>query len=255
MAENGFLTIAFDPSFTGESGGMPRDVASPDINTEDFQAAVDYLISNEEVNPETIGIIGVCGFGGMALNAAAVDPRIKATVASTMYNMSDVNMRGYFDEADTYTARNETRKQLAEQRTRDIKNGYYERLGGFPKEMPEDAPQFQKDYFNFYTKDLGYHPRSVNSTKGWNATSNTAFLNMPLDHYIDEIEAPVLLVHGEKAHSRYFSEFAYEKMKGGFFPDNKKLIIVPNANHTDLYYKEDVIPFPAIIEFFQENLK
>lgn len=255
MAERGFLTIAFDPSFTGESGGSPRYVASPDINTEDFSAAVDYLSNRDDVDPEHIGIIGICGWGGMALNAAANDPRIKATVASTMYDMSRVSANGYFDADDSAEKRNAMRAQLAAQRTADYAAGDYQRAGGVVDPLPDDAPQFVKDYYAYYKTPRGYHARSLNSNDGWNTTSAVSFINMPLLSYIDEIEAPVLLIHGEKAHSRYFSETAYEKLESGINPENKELMIIPGANHTDLYDQVDIIPFDAIDDFFTKYLK
>lgn len=254
MAEMGFLTIAFDPSFTGESGGSPRYVASPDINTEDFSAAVDYLSNRSDVDPESIGIIGICGFGGMALNAAANDPRIKATVASTMYNMSRVAANGYFDADDSPEKRNEARAKLAQQRTADYANGDYARAGGVVDPLPDDAPQFVKDYHAYYKTPRGYHARSVNSNDGWNMTSSLPFMNLPLLSYIDEIENPVLIVHGEKAHSLYFGKAAYEALEHGVNPANKELMIVPGASHTDLYDQVDVIPFDAIERFFRKNL-
>lgn len=250
LAERGFLTIAFDPSFTGESGGTPRYVASPDINTEDFQAAVDFLSVQEDVDPERIGILGICGWGGMALNAAAIDTRIKATVASTMYDMSRVNAKGYFDAEDSAQARHEKRKALNAQRTEDYRNGRYALAGGVVDPLPDDAPFFVKDYYDYYKTERGYHKRSLNSNGGWNITSALSFLNMPILQYADEIESAVLLVHGEKAHSCYFSKDAYAKLKG----DNKELMIIPGAVHTDLYDRTDVIPFDKITDFFQKNL-
>lgn len=250
LAERGFLTIAFDPSFTGESGGTPRYVASPDINTEDFQAAVDFLSVQEDVDAERIGILGICGWGGMALNAAAIDTRIKATVASTMYDMSRVNAKGYFDAEDSAPARHEKRKALNAQRTEDYKNGSYALAGGVVDPLPEDAPFFVKDYYDYYKTGRGYHKRSLNSNGGWNVTSPLSFLNMPILQYADEIESAVLLIHGEKAHSCYFSKDAYAKLKG----DNKELMILPGAVHTDLYDRTDVIPFDKITDFFQKNL-
>lgn len=249
MAERGFLTIAFDPSYTGESGGEPRYVASPDINTEDFCAAVDFLSVQENVDPEKIGIIGICGWGGMALNAAAIDTRIKATVASTMYDMSRVTANGYFDamsEDDRY----QLRVQLNQQRTQDYKNGSYALAGGLPEEAPEDAPFFVKDYVAYY-KHRAYHKRSLNSNGGWNTTSSLSFMNMPLLSYAGEIRNAVLVIHGEKAHSCYFSRDAFKKLEG----DNKELMIIPGAVHTDLYDSMDVIPFDKITEFFNEYLK
>ncbi len=250
MAERGFLTIAFDPSFTGESGGEPRYVASPDINTEDFCAAVDYLTTRNDVDSERIGIIGICGWGGFAINAAAMDTRIKATVASTMYDMSRVNANGYFDAMDA-DARYELRKQLNAQRTKDAKNNTYELGGGVVDPLPEDAPQFVKDYYAYYKTPRGYHKRSLNSNGGWNKTSSLSFINMPILTYSDEIRNAVLLIHGEKAHSRYFSEDAFKKLKG----DNKELLIIPEASHVDLYDRTDIIPFDKIETFFQNHLK
>ena len=251
LAERGFLTIAFDPSFTGESGGQPRYVASPDINTEDFCAAVDYLSTREDVDPERIGILGICGWGGMAVNAAASDTRIKATAASTMYDMSRVTANGYFDAADNADARNEMRRQLSAQRTEDYRNGTYALAGGVVDPLPEDAPQFVKDYHAYYKTSRGYHERSLNSNRGWNKTSSLSFLNMPVLTYAGEIRSAVLLVHGENAHSRYFSEDTFKKLQG----DNKELLIVPGASHTDLYDNMDKIPFDRIEEFFREYLK
>ena len=251
MAELGFLTIAFDPSYTGESGGMPRYVASPDINTEDFCAAVDFLSVQENVDPERIGIIGICGWGGMAINAAAIDTRIKATAAITMYDMTCVTANGYFDSEDSEQARFEKRKALNTQRTEDYKNGSYALAGGVVDSLPEDAPQFVKDYYAYYKTPRGYHHRSLNSNNGWNVTSSLSFLNMPILQYSSEIRSAVLLVHGEKAHSRYFSETAYSKLTG----DNKELLIIPGANHTDLYDQMDVIPFEKLKAFFEEYLK
>lgn len=251
MAERGFLTIAFDPSFTGESGGEPRYVASPDINTEDFSAAVDYLTTRPDVDSERIGIIGICGWGGFALNAAAIDTRIKATVAVTMYDMSRVTANGYFDSMDE-DARYELRKKLNEQRTIDAKNGSYALAGGVVDPLPEDAPQFVKDYYAYYKTPRGYHPRSLNSNNGWNVTSSLSFINTPLLTYSSEIRSAVLLVHGEKAHSRYFSEDAFKKLKG----DNKELLIVPGASHVDLYDNvAGVIPYDKIEKFIRGNMK
>lgn len=250
MAERGFLTIAFDPSFTGESGGIPRYVASPDINTEDFQAAIDFLSVQENVDPEKIGIIGICGWGGMALNAAAIDTRIKATVAVTMYDMTRVNAKGYFDSEDSEEARHEKRVALNNQRTIDYKNGSYERAGGVIDPLPDDAPFFVKDYYDYYKTSRGYHKRSLNSNDGWNITSTLSFLNMPILSYSDEIRSAVLLVHGEKAHSCYFSKDAFAKLTG----DNKELMIIPGAVHTDLYDRTDIIPFDKITEFLRKYL-
>lgn len=247
MAERGFLTLAFDPSFTGESGGEPRYVASPDINTEDFSAAIDYLIMRDDVDPERIGIIGICGWGGFALNAAAIDTRIKASVASTMYDISRCRANGYFDAMDA-DARYELRRQLNAQRTEDARNGSYALAGGVVDPLPEDAPQFVKDYYDYYKTPRGYHARSLNSNGGWNKTSSLAFINAPILAYSDEIRSTVLLVHGEKAHSRYFSEDAFKKLKG----DNKELMIIPGANHTDLYDRVGVIPFDKMESFFRK---
>ena len=250
MAESGFITVAFDPSFTGESGGQPRFMASPDINTEDFSAAVDFLSVQDNVDPDKIGIIGICGWGGMAINAAAMDTRIKATVASTMYDMTRVNAKGYFDSEDTSDARFEKKKAMNAQRTADYKNGTYALAGGVVDPLPEDAPQFVKDYYAYYKTERGYHPRSLNSNSGWNVTSSLSFMNMPILQYSHEIRSAVLLVHGEKAHSRYFSEGAYEKLTG----DNKELLIIPGASHVDLYDRTDVIPFEKLRSFFEERL-
>ncbi len=250
MAERGFLTIAFDPSFTGESGGTPRNVASPDINTEDFQAAVDYLSVQDNVDADKIGIIGICGWGGMALNTAALDTRIKATVVSTMYDMTRVNAKGYFDSEDSEAARHEKRKALNRQRTIDYKNGTYARAGGMVDPLPEDAPFFVKDYHAYYKTERGYHARSLNSNEGWNVTSTLSFLNMPILQYSQEIRSAVLLIHGEKAHSCYFSRDAFSKLTG----DNKELMIIPDASHTDLYDRMDVIPFDKMTEFFRKYM-
>ena len=252
MAERGFLTIAFDPSFTGESGGEPRRMASPDINTEDFLAAVDFLSNCDMVDPERIGIIGICGFGGMAVNAAALDPRIKATVASTMYDMSKVNVEGYFASEDTPSQRQEKRRALAAQRTKDYASGTYERAGGVIDPLPDDAPWFVKDYHAYYKTPRGYHERSGNSTDGWNVIGCQSFLNQPLLAWAGEIEAPVLLIHGEKAHSRYFSEYAYGLLTG----NNKELLIIPGASHVDLYDDvAGVIPYDKMEDFFRKNLQ
>ena len=251
MAELGFLTIAFDPSYTGESGGMPRYVASPDINTEDFCAAVDFLSVQENVDPERIGIIGICGWGGMALNAAAIDTRIKATAAMTMYDMTRVTANGYFDAEDSEQARFEKKKAMNAQRIEDYKSGSYALAGGVVDPLPEDAPQFVKDYYAYYKTSRGYHHRSLNSNGGWNVTSSLSFLNMPILQYSSEIRSAVLLVHGEKAHSRYFSETAYSKLTG----DNKELLIITGANHTDLYDRMDIIPFEKLNAFFTEYLR
>ena len=251
LAEKGFLTIAFDPSFTGESGGSPRYVASPDINTEDFQAAVDFLSVQDNVDPEKIGIVGICGWGGMALNAAAIDTRIKAAVASTMYDMTRVNAKGYFDSEDSEEARYEKRRALNAQRINDYKNGNYTRGGGVADPLPEDAPFFVKDYYDYYKTKRGYHKRSLNSNDGWNITSSLSFLNMPILQSSQEIRSAVLIIHGEKAHSCYFSKDAFEKLTG----DNKELMIIPEAVHTDLYDNVDVIPFDKMADFFYKYLK
>ncbi|MBO1101213.1 alpha/beta hydrolase [Enterococcus hirae] len=250
MAERGFLTIAFDPSFTGESGGFPRNVASGDINTEDFQAAVDFLSVQENVDPEKIGLIGICGWGGMALNAAAIDTRVKATVASTMYDMSRVTANGYFDSVDA-DGRYKLRQQLNAQRIEDFKNGDFARAGGVVESLPEDAPYFVKDYFDYYKTDRGYHKRSLNSNEGWNVTSSLSLLNTKLLAYSDEIRNAVFIIHGEKAHSRYFGEDAFKKLQGG----NKELMIIPGASHTDLYDQVGIIPFDKMTEFFNQYLK
>ncbi len=250
MAERGFITLAFDPSFTGESGGMPRDVASPDINTEDFSAAVDFLSNYPQVDPEKIGIIGICGFGGMGLNAASMDTRIKATVTSTMYDMSRVNANGYFD-AMSPNERYELREKLNAQRTQDFKNGSYAKAAGLPDKLTGDEPQFVKDYYGYYKTPRGFHPRSINSNGNWNMTSSLSFMTMPILTYSPEIRNAVLMIHGEKAHSRYFSEDAFKKLTG----DNKELYIVEGANHVDLYDQKDKIPFDKIENFFKTNLK
>ena len=250
MAERGFLTIAFDPSYTGESGGEPRNVASPDINTEDFSAAVDFLSTLENVDADRIGIIGICGFGGMGLNAAAMDTRIKATVTSTMYDMSRVNANGYFDAMDA-DARYELRRQLNEQRTKDARSGVIApSQNRLPEALKGDEPQFVKDYFDYYKTPRGFHPRSINSNGAWNATSPLSFMNMPLLTYAGEIRNAVLVIHGEKAHSRYFSEDAFKKLTG----DNKELMISPGASHVDLYDRTDIIPFDKMESFFRKYL-
>ena len=250
MAERGFITLAFDPSYTGESGGEPRHVASPDINTEDFSAAVDFLSNQPSVDPEKIGIIGICGFGGMGLNAAAMDPRIKATVTSTMYDMSRVNANGYFD-AMGENERYELKQKLNAQRTKDFKNGFYAEGSGLPDRLNGDEPQFVKDYYGYYKTPRGFHKRSINSNGNWNMTSSLSFMNMPILSYSPEIRNAVLMIHGEKAHSRYFSEDAFKKLKG----DNKELLIVEGANHVDLYDQTDKIPFDKIDNFFKTYLK
>ncbi len=250
MAERGFFTIAFDPSYTGESGGTPRYVASPDINTEDFCAAVDFLSCLDGVDGGRIGVIGICGWGGMAVNAAAIDTRIKAAVASTMYDMSRINSRGYFDKT-TPEERQALRRRLNEQRTLDYKNGVPALAGGLPDTLPGDAPQFVKDYYHYYKTPRGYHVRSLNSNGGWNKTSALSFMNMPILSYCGEIEGAVLLVHGENAHSRYMSEDLFKRLKG----NNKELLIIKGANHTDLYDNPEKIPFDKIEKFFRDNLK
>ncbi len=252
MAERGFLTIAFDPSFTGESGGEPRYMASPDINTEDFQAAVDFLSVQENVDPEKIGVIGICGWGGLALNAAALDTRIKATVASTMYDMSRVNAKGYFDAEDSEEARYEKKKVLNAQRIADFNAGNYALGGGVVDPLPEDAPFFVKDYYDYYKTPRGYHPRSLNSNGGWNKTGCMSFLNQPILCYAGEIRSAVLIIHGEKAHSCYFGKDAFAKLTG----DNKELLLIPGAVHTDLYDGggKDAIPFDKLADFFKKNL-
>ena len=249
MAERGFIALAVDPSFTGESGGKVRNVASPDINTEDFSAAVDYLITLPQVDEHKIGIIGICGFGGFALNAAAQDTRIKATVTLTMYDMTRVSAKGYNDKmsaADLY----KLRVSLNDQRTEDVRNGFYAPADGLPDELTGKEPQFVKDYYEYYKTPIGYHKRSINSNGHWNKTSALSLITQPILAYSGSIKSAVLMIHGQKAHSRYFSEDAFKKLKG----KNKKLLIVPKANHTDLYYKTDVIPFDKIEQFFNENL-
>lgn len=250
MAERGFVTLAFDPSYTGESSGEPRLVASPDINTEDMSAAVDFLSVQENVDPDKIGVIGICGFGGFALNAAAMDTRIKATLTSTMYDMSRVNANGYFD-AMSKEDRYQLKTKLNAQRTADFKSGTYAAEAGLPDKLTGAEPQFVKDYYDYYKTPRGYHKRSKNSNTGWNMTSSLSFINMPILTYSDEIKSAVLMIHGENAHSRYFSEDAFKKLTG----DNKELMIIPNANHVDLYDKTDKIPFDKITRFFQNNLK
>lgn len=255
MAEKGYLTIAFDPSFTGESSGTPRYMASPDINTEDFQAAVDFLSNYELVDSNRIGIIGICGWGGMALNVAALDTRIKATAAMTMYDMTRVNANGYFDEGDSEEVRFENKKALNEQRTKEFKTETYERAGGcLPLPVPEDAPFFVKDYSEYY-KGRAYHERSLNSNEGWNKTGCMSFINQPILKYSNEIRSAVLIVHGDKAHSFYFSKDAYENMiKDSKYTDNKELMVIPGAVHTDLYDNLEVIPFNKLDDFFKRYL-
>lgn len=251
MAERGFLTIAFDPSFTGESTGMPRYMASPDINTEDFQAAVDFLSVQDNVDHEKIGIIGICGWGGMALNAAALDTRIKATITSTMYDMSRVNANGYFDNNDNEEARYQNKKVLNKQRTIDYQNQSYQRAGGVVDPLPEDAPFYVKDYHDYYKTARGYHPRSLNSNEGWNKIGCMSFINQPILAYSHEIRSAVLMIHGQDAHSCYFSKDAFQRLTG----NNKELMLIPNAVHTDLYDNLEVIPFDKMSEFFKTYLK
>jgi len=250
MASRGFAALAFDPSFIGESGGEVRNVASPDINTEDFSAAVDFLSVQTFIDPEKIGILGICGFGGMALNAAAMDTRIKATITSTMYDMTRVNANGYFDEADSADARYETKKTLNAQRTADYRSGSYQRAGGVVEPLPEDAPFFVKDYYDYYKTPRGYTERSLNSNQGWNITSALSFINMSILAYSNEIRSAVLVMHGEKAHSCYFSRDAFAKLTG----KNKELLIVPGAVHTDLYDRKDIIPFNKVESFLRTHL-
>ena len=256
LASRGFAALAFDPSFIGESGGEVRNVASPDINTEDFSAAVDFLSTRDFVDAEKIGILGICGWGGMAMNAAAMDTRIKATVASTMYDMTRVNAKGYFDAADSADARYETKKALNARRTEDYKNGTYARAGGVVDPLPEDAPFFVKDYYDYYKTQRGYTERSLNSNDGWNVTSSLSFINMPILRYSNEIRGAVLVIHGEKAHSCYFSKDAFADMvRDNPYADNKELLIIPGAVHTDLYDRKDIIPFDKIEAFFKEYMK
>lgn len=250
LAEQGFFTIAFDPSFTGESGGFPRNVASPDINTEDFCAAVDYLSTCPRVDSRKIGILGICGWGGMALNAAAIDTRICATVTITMYDMSRVNANGYFDANNNEKDRYKLKQTLNEQRTKDYMSSTYARAGGVVDPLPQDAPDFVKDYYAYYKTKRGYHKRSLNSNQGWNITSALSFINMPICAYSNEIQSAVLMIHGEKAHSCYFTKDAFAKLKG----KNKKLLLIPNAVHTDLYDQTNIIPFRKIVTFYQKYL-
>lgn len=251
LAERGYLTIAFDPSFTGESGGMPRRVASPDINTEDFSAAVDYLSSLPEVDSDKIGILGVCGWGGIAIQSAINDPRIKATVASTMYDMTRVTANGYFDADNSKEKRNANRAALAQQRTEDYRKGEYSRAGGVVDPLPDDAPEFVKDYYAYYKTPRGFHPRSGNSTDGWNSSSALPFMNFKFFEYADELEGAVLIVHGDKAHSYYFGKDTFAKLKG----DNKQMLTIKGASHCDLYDRLDIIPFDEIAAFYKEYLK
>ena len=250
MAERGFITLAFDPSYTGESSGEPRNVSSPEINTEDFSAAVDFLVNQPDVDPEKIGIIGICGFGGFGLNAAAIDTRIKATVPVTMYDMTRVTAKGYFDEMDE-DARYQLKETLNKQRTEDFKNGTFAKASGLPDKLTGNEPQFVKDYYGYYKTQRGFHKRSINSNGNWNTTASLSLINMPILVYSDEIRSAVLIIHGEKAHSRYFSEDAFKKLKG----DNKELFIVEGANHVDLYDNLEKIPFDKIETFFRTYLK
>ncbi|MBQ9311640.1 MAG: alpha/beta hydrolase [Bacteroidales bacterium] len=260
LAERGFITIAFDPSYTGESSGEPRYIASPDINTEDFIAAVDFLVTNPKVDSEKVGILGICGWGGMAINATALDPRIKATVASTMYDISRCEANGYFDAENTAEHRKQKRLQMADLRTKDFLAGHNTVGAGLPDSVPEDAPQFFKDYMEYY-KHRGFHKRSLNGSALWSFTGKHSFLNQPLLCYANEIETPVLLIHGEKAHSLYFSEGAFEKMTGkksngkSMKEGNKELMIIPNAVHCDLYDNLQVIPFDKIEQFYRESFR
>lgn len=256
LAERGFLTIAFDPSFTGESSGIPRYMASPDINTEDFQAAVDFLSVQDNVDPEKIGILGICGWGGLALNTSAIDTRVKATITSTMYDMSRINANGYFDADNNEEARHNQRVALNTQRTEDYKAGTYKRAGGVVDPVPEDAPFFVKDYHDYYKTKRGYHERSLNSNEGWSVIGTMSFMNQPILTYTNEIRNAVLIIHGEKAHSCYMSKDAYQHMiKNNKYTDNKELMIIPNAVHTDLYDRKDIIPFNQIENFYKEYLK
>ena len=257
LAERGFLTIAFDPSFTGESGGAPRYMASPDINTEDFQASIDYLSNRADVDPEKISIVGICGWGGMALNTAALDTRIKATIAITMYDMARINANGYFDSEDSADDRYNKKVALNNQRTADFANGEYTRAGGVVDPLPEDAPFFVKDYFDYYKTDRGYHARSLNSNGGWASIGAMSFMNQPINTYTNEIRSAVLIIHGEKAHSCYFSRDAYAAMtENSPYASNKELMIIPDAVHTDLYDggENKVIPFDKIVDFINGAL-
>ena len=255
MASYGYITIAFDPSFTGESGGNVRAMASPDINTEDFMAAVDYLSCQEDIDPNKISIIGICGWGGLALNTAALDPRIKATISSTMYDMTRIAAKGYFDADDSEAIRYQQRLAMANQRTIDYKNGSYEKAGGVVDPLPQDAPWFVKDYYDYYKTPRGYHARSGNSNDGWNVIGTESFINQPILTYINEIRSAVLIIHGEKAHSCYMSKDAYaHMMDGNPNPENKELMIIPNAVHTDLYDRLDIIPFDHIHQFIQNAI-
>lgn len=253
LAEKGYLTIAFDPSYTGESSGTPRYMASPDINTEDFQAAIDYLTTHEKVDKNKIAILGICGWGGLALNTACLDTRIKATITSTMYNMSRLNANGYFDQDNNEEKRFKLKENLNNQRTEDYQNGYYKRAGGVIDPLPKDAPQFVKDYHDYYKTKRGYHKRSLNSNEGWNLVGCMSYINQPIINYSNEIKSAVLMIHGEKAHSKYFTEDEYKKMtKDSKYKENKELLIIPNAVHTDLYDKK--IPFDKIDEFLKKYM-
>lgn len=254
LAERGFLTIAFDPSFTGESGGQPRYMASPDINTEDFMASVDYLVNREDVDSERVGILGICGWGGLAVSAASCDPRIKATVASTMYDMSRVNANGYFDADDSAEERNEARAAMAAQRSAEYASREHVRGGGVVDPLPEDAPDFVKDYHAYYKTPRGYHARSLNSNDGWNVIGCESFMNFPLNAYADEIENAVMILHGDEAHSFYFGKDAYDQLAHGVNPDNKELIVVEGASHTDLYDQMGIIPWDKIVAFYGQHL-
>ncbi|MBQ7154418.1 MAG: alpha/beta hydrolase [Synergistaceae bacterium] len=251
MAKNGFVAVAFDPSFTGESGGNVRSLPSPEINTDDFSAAVDFLVTREFIDPERVGIIGVCGWGGIGLNAAAADTRIKASVISTMYDMSRVSRNGYFDASDSEDVRYQTKKTINEQRTKDYVSGTYAKAGGVVDPLPEDAPQFVKDYYAYYKTPRGYHKNSVNSNEGWNLSAMITMFNMPMLAFAEEIRSAVLIIHGEKAHSRYLGEDTFKRLKGG----NKELMIIPGASHCDLYDNMEAIPFAKIVSFFNEYLK
>ena len=258
LAERGFLTIAFDPSFTGESGGQPRYMASPDINTEDFMAAVDFLSVQDNIDAERIGILGICGWGGMAINTAALDTRIKATVASTMYDMTRVNANGYFDSEDSEEKRYEKKVALNAQRIADYKAGEYALGGGVIDPLPEDAPFFVKDYHSYYKTERGYHPRSLNSNGGWNVIGCMSFMNQPILKYSNEIRSAVMVMHGDKAHSFYFGKDAFENMtKDSKYTDNKELLVIEGASHTDLYDggENNAIPFDKLADFYNKYLK
>jgi len=257
MAERGFITIAFDPSFTGESGGQPRYMASPDINTEDFMAAVDFLSLCDKVDPDRIGIIGICGWGGMAVNAAALDTRVKATLSSTMYDMTRVNAKGYFDSQDSEEERYNAKAALCAQRLEDLKNGEYALGGGVVDPLPEDAPFFVADYYDYYKTDRGYHERSLNSNGGWNVIGCESFVNQPILQYSNEIRSAVMIMHGDKAHSFYFGKDAYENMiKDSKYTDNKEFLVIEGAVHTDLYDggSNNAIPFDKVQAFFEKYL-